>query len=106
MVDRLKTEAEALAVALDVGAINVSDVIAWADAVIDTEEHPHWSICEVATVGTKYPPDVANALREVPGEADIGEVQRWLRATLLVSSCRNGALRTSGALASAMTCVD
>jgi hypothetical protein len=78
-VNPLKNEAEVLAVALEVGAASVSDVVAWADAVIATEEHPHWSVCDLATMGASYDPEVVHALREVPGLVD----QEWVRDELV-----------------------
>ncbi len=79
MNETLKNEAEVLAVALEVGAASVGDVVDWADAVIEKQEHPHWSICELATMGSSYEPDVVRALREVPGTAD----GVWVRSELL-----------------------
>lgn len=73
---RLRTEAESLAVSLELGAIKVADVMSWAGKVIECEESPHWSICEVATMGAKYAPDVAAALREVPGKPEPSVVKR------------------------------
>ncbi len=79
MSDHLKNEAEVLAAALEVGAVSVSDVVAWADAVIAAEEHPHWSVCELAMMGASYDPDVVHGLREVPGVAD----EVWVRDELV-----------------------
>jgi hypothetical protein len=73
-----RTEAEVLALAIEIGALSVADAVAWADNVIEREEHPHGSICEVAVSARKYEPDVVAALREVPGEVDEGEVKRRL----------------------------
>lgn len=75
----LKNEAEVLALALQIGAVSVSDVVAWADAVIAAEEHPHWSLCELATMSASYEPDVVHALREVPGVVD----EAWVRGELV-----------------------
>lgn len=79
MSDDLKNQAEALAVALEIGVSSVRDVVAWADAVIETEEHPHWSVCELATMGSRYEPDVVHALRDVPGVVD----KAWVRDELV-----------------------
>jgi hypothetical protein len=65
-----RNQAEALAIGLEIGATSVAEVVAWADSVITAEERPHWSVCELATMSKSYEPDVANALREVPGELD------------------------------------
>jgi len=69
--DKIRTQAEAFASALELGAVVVDRVVEWADAIIEREDHPHWSICELATCGREYPPDVANRLRKVPGVPDI-----------------------------------
>lgn len=79
MNETLKNEAEVFAVALEVGAVSVGDIVEWADAVIEKQEHPHWSICELATMGASYEPDVVHALREVPGTAD----GVWVRSELV-----------------------
>jgi len=75
----VKNQAEVLAMALEYGAVSVSEVVDWADAVIAAEEHPHWSICELATAGARHERDVVQALREVPGTVD----ERWVRNELV-----------------------
>jgi hypothetical protein len=67
----IRTQAEAFACALEVGAVAVDAVVAWADAIIEREDHPHWAICELATCRHEYPPDVVRRLRDVPGVADV-----------------------------------
>lgn len=79
MNETLKNEAEVLAVALEVGAVSIEDVIEWADAVLERQEHPHWSICELATMGSSCEPDVVHTLRDVPGTAD----EVWVRSNLV-----------------------
>ena len=79
MSNTQKNQAQVLAVALDIGAASVSDVVAWADAVIAVEEHPHWAVCELATMGASYEPDVVRALRDVPGVVD----DQWVRGEVL-----------------------
>src|SRR5690606_6908280 len=79
MLPNVKSRAEALAVALEVGAAGVDDVVAWAEGVIDAEVHPHWSVCELATMSRSYEPDVIRALREVPGEPD----EAWVRKEVI-----------------------
>jgi hypothetical protein len=74
----LNNEAEVLAVSLEIGAVSVADVVEWADARVAIEDHPHWSVCEVATMGASYEPDVARALREVPGVVDETRVRHEL----------------------------
>jgi len=71
-----REEAEALATALDVGIVDVSEVVDWAVDRIAEEEHPHWSLCEIAIAGRKYPQDVAALLREIPGTFSASDVRR------------------------------
>ena len=81
----IRTQAEAFASALEVGAVLVEEVVAWADAIIEREDHPHWAICELATCGREYPPDVVHRLRAVPGVPDIA-VSRGLVLLMLRDS--------------------
>jgi hypothetical protein len=69
--NELRTQAEAFARALNVGAVVVDDVVEWSNDVIEREDHPHWTLCELATCRREYPPDVAHRLREIPGVADL-----------------------------------
>ena len=66
----LRDEAEALAIALEIAAVDVDEVIDWADAMIAVEDKPHWALCNVATSRGKYPQDVASELRQLPDCAD------------------------------------
>lgn len=75
MSTNFRNRAEAMAVGLEIGSVGVDDVVAWADSVIASEAEPHWSVCELATMGRSYEPDVVQALREVPGELD----DTWVR---------------------------
>jgi len=83
--NEIRTQAEAFACALEVGAVVVDDVVAWADAIIQREEHPHWAICELATCRREYPPDVVHRLRDVPGVPDVA-VSRGLVLHMLCES--------------------
>jgi len=66
-IDLLRSKAQALARALEVGAIAIDDVVAWADAVIERENHPHWSICELSLCRRRPPSEVVSLLGDVPG---------------------------------------
>ena len=66
----LRTHAEALRIALDVGAASVDDAVAWARTVVTQSDHPHWAFCELATCSGKYPPDLHEFLGAVPGIVD------------------------------------
>jgi hypothetical protein len=68
--DELRTHAEAFRIGLDVGAASVDDVVRWAQEVVTETEHPHWSLCELATCGHLYPPDLRPHLQAVPGVLD------------------------------------
>lgn len=84
-INEIRTQAEALASALELGAVVVDQVVAWADAIIEREDHPHWALCELATCGREYPPDVVHRLREVPGVPDVA-VSRGLVLQMLCDS--------------------
>jgi len=66
----LRTEAEAVAIALEVGILSVDDAVHWAIRQLDNLDVPPIAICDAATAGSKYPQDVASFLRQVPGESD------------------------------------
>ena len=66
----LRTQANALQTALEIGAASVDDVVAWARDVIMKTEHPHWAICELALCSGKCAPDLNEFLTEVPGSLD------------------------------------
>src|SRR5689334_12185459 len=74
----IRDEAEALAIALRNGFADVSDAVRWAEAVISREQHPHWSVCDVALASRKRTSEVADMLEEVPGTADHGAVMDLL----------------------------
>jgi len=84
----IRSQAEAFACALEVGVVVVDDVVAWADTIIEREDHPHWAICELATCRREYPPDVVRRLREVPGVADVAVSRRLVLQMLCDSSAR------------------
>ena len=63
----IRDEAQALAVALRNGFADVNDAVRWADAAIATEQHPHWTICDVALSVAKHRGEVADVLEEMPG---------------------------------------
>src|SRR5258708_38257213 len=74
----LRDEAEALATALEIAAIDVDEVVDWADVQIAAQEEPHWALCNVATSRGKYPQDVASELRQLPDRADPAVVRSLL----------------------------
>jgi hypothetical protein len=64
---QLRDEAEALAVALEMGICAVDEAIEWSDAWIIHEDAPPFSLCEVSLSRDRYPQDVAALLRQIPG---------------------------------------
>jgi len=85
MSNHLRNQAETLAIMVEHGLATVADAVAWADAMIADEEHPHWSLCEVASMVGGLEPDVAHALREIPGAVDSARVQQGLLRNLAQS---------------------
>lgn len=75
----VRDEAEMLALGLDLGVVRLAEVVDWAYAVIARSDRPHWSIGELCIMGRAYGRDVANALRQIPGEPDL----EWARRALL-----------------------
>jgi hypothetical protein len=88
----LRDEAEALAYALEMSAVDVGEVIDWADAQIAAQAAPHWSLCEAATSRRKHPLDLASELRQVPGPSDPASV-RSLLTQLIARKLRADASR-------------
>lgn len=81
--DRIRTEAGALATALELGIIAVADVIGWVDGIIAVTGHPHWSICELALCGRAYVPEVTRRLLELPGTPDMSRTMALVLRLLL-----------------------
>lgn len=75
-----RTEAEAIAIALEIGLLDAADAVHWADRQIEISDVPHVVLCDVAMAASKFPQDVAHMLRSLPGELDHeGAVQAVLR---------------------------
>jgi hypothetical protein len=75
----LRTEAESLAIALELSLLRVADAVRWADHQIELSDIPPSSLCDVAMASSKFPQDVAHMLRSVPGDCDyIGAVRLTL----------------------------
>ena len=74
----LRTEAESVARALEVGLLDVADAVVWADRQIERSEVPHAAICDCAMAASRYPRDVASILRQVPGDYDQSQALRLL----------------------------
>jgi hypothetical protein len=71
-----RTQAEALALSLELGLLDVTDAVAWADVEIAASDTPHNALCEVALASRDNNLDVANMLRQLPGEIDCNLVLR------------------------------
>jgi hypothetical protein len=65
-----RTEAEALARALELGLIDVADAVRWADQKIAQEDSLPNALYDVAMSSKVYPQDVAHLLRSIPGTFD------------------------------------
>lgn len=70
MQQSLRTEAESVAIALEISLFDVAAAVRWADRQIEQADVPHIAICDVALAASKHPQDVAFMLRQVPGECD------------------------------------
>lgn len=66
----LRTQAETFAIALEIGAVSVRSVIAWAESASADESAPCALLREVALMAQSYPIEVAAALRALPGEPE------------------------------------
>ena len=76
-MSKQRTEAEALAVSLELGLRGVADAVTWADNQIAAEASvPHIALCELALAHHEHGIDVANLLRRLPGAVDQQEVTR------------------------------
>ena len=73
-----RTQAEALAICLEYGLLDASDVIAWADQQIAQSDQPHVVLCDIAMALPAHPLDIASLLRQLPGEVDTFLVIRQL----------------------------
>jgi hypothetical protein len=77
-MSQLRDEAEALAIALEIGICDVAESIAWSDAKILREDSPPAALCEVAVSHNRYPQDLAGLLRQCPGTPVNSRVQQLL----------------------------
>ena len=75
-MNKLRTTAEALAIAIEEELIPVTDAVAWADERIAESDVPHVALCDIAMARNAYPVDVANYLRGLPGEVDLSAAAR------------------------------
>lgn len=72
----LREDAEALAMALELGFAAVEDAVSCADTRITALERPPGALIDVALAGRKPALEVAHLLRTIPGEIDPGRVSR------------------------------
>src|SRR5215471_4754328 len=70
MMPGQKEQAEVLRHGLLTGTRTVSDVIAWADSVIEADPRPDIAVIEVATSGRRHAANMTLLLRDVAGECD------------------------------------
>lgn len=83
-----RDEAEALVIALEIGACDIAEVIAWSDAQLLREDPPSAALCEASLSQDRYPQDVAGLLRQLPGAPDKPRVARLL-VTLVDAKLRD-----------------
>jgi hypothetical protein len=87
-MSQLRDEAEALAIALELGACDVTEVIAWCDAQLLGEGPPPEPLCDVSLSSGRHPQDVAAMLRQLSGATDNQKVNR-LVVTLVDAKMRS-----------------
>ena len=73
-----RTEAEALAVRLELELSDVLEAVRWADDQILASDVPHNALCDVAMATRANNWDVAGMLRQLPGAIDQSYVVRRL----------------------------
>lgn len=78
----LRDEAEALAIALEIGFASIEDVIDWADAKIVALDQPPYELIEVSCAGRQAVPDVAHALRAIAGTPDVAAASKIVIARM------------------------
>lgn len=80
---QIKTEAEALRLALLSGLASSEDVIAWADRTITDEAVPHITVIDLALAVNEDLDRLAFRLAEVPGEASLADAIQLLLKSLM-----------------------
>jgi hypothetical protein len=80
---QIKTEAEALRLALLSGLASSKDVIAWADRKIAIEAAPHITIIDLALAVDEDVDRLALRLTEIPGEASLADAIQLLLKALM-----------------------
>jgi hypothetical protein len=63
-----KSRAEAFRKELHLGITSTRDVIAWADAIVAAEDKPHISVIELSMAVGHGQWEIADLLKEIPGE--------------------------------------
>ena len=81
----MRTEAESLAIGLELGIVPVSDAVAWADRQIEQSDVPCNAICEISMASSKSPHDVVHLLRSLPGEFNASVAVRSTVGHLLIA---------------------
>lgn len=79
----LRNEAEVLAIAIELGVVQVAEAVDWADQYIVALDQPPYELIELSSAGASHPLDVAHLLRTVPGAADVPAVCRRVFARML-----------------------
>jgi len=74
----LKERSEIYRLGLIAGLFSKSDVINWADAIIEDESDIDYALIEVSLNSNKNPEDIASALKNVEGVFDTKKVTKVL----------------------------
>lgn len=77
-----KSQAEAFATGLIEGVVSVSEVVAWADGLIQQVEIPEDWLIALASASHSSPKQVIALLHDVPGDLDHTEANELARALL------------------------
>lgn len=82
-----KIQAEILRNCLELGLVSSSEVISWADSLVEQSFQPDIALIEVSMAGNLHSNDVADLLRNVPGETNPNRIYQGIfshmRATLI-----------------------
>jgi len=66
----IRTEAESIAIGLELGVVQIADAVRWADDQIEAADVPSPAICDIAMASSKSAQDVVLLLRSLPGDFD------------------------------------
>jgi hypothetical protein len=82
-VDNIKERAEYFRIGLMLGVHTVSEVVEWADSVIQRQDNPSYIFTELSLMDRAHPDSVILQLTEFPGTADKLQIVRKVLPRLL-----------------------